>query len=190
MNLDQLHIRSLSRKELDTAVEWAAAEGWNPGLHDADVFWATDPDGFLGAELNGELVATGSVVSYAGQYGFMGFFIVRPDLRGQGIGTRLWLHRRDHLRARLSPGAAIGMDGVFAMQDWYAKGGFTFSHRNLRMQGIGAAGCYGSDIVPVSAVPVYNNFDFSGPLEFVQKSAQLSDKVMGPDYKAKWTDAR
>ena len=34
---------------------------------------------------------------------------------------------------------------------------------------------------------VYNNFDFSGPLEFVQKSARLSDKVMGEDYQAKWT---
>jgi 4-hydroxyphenylacetate 3-monooxygenase len=26
---------------------------------------------------------------------------------------------------------------------------------------------------------VYNNFDFSGPLDFVRKSAGLSDKVMG-----------
>ncbi len=36
---------------------------------------------------------------------------------------------------------------------------------------------------------VYNNFDFSGPLEFVQKAAQLSDKVMGENYEAKWTNA-
>lgn len=34
---------------------------------------------------------------------------------------------------------------------------------------------------------VYSNFDFSGPLEFVQKSAQLSDKVIGPNCQAKWT---
>ena len=36
---------------------------------------------------------------------------------------------------------------------------------------------------------VYNNFDFSQPLEFVQKAAQLSDKVMGENYEAKWTNA-
>ncbi len=36
---------------------------------------------------------------------------------------------------------------------------------------------------------VYNNFDFSGPLEFVKKSAQLSDQVMGEDYQPKWTNA-
>ena len=34
---------------------------------------------------------------------------------------------------------------------------------------------------------VYNNFDFSGPLEFVQRSAGLSDKVMGENYQAKWS---
>ncbi len=36
---------------------------------------------------------------------------------------------------------------------------------------------------------VYNNFDFSGPLEFVKKSARLSDQVMGEDYQPKWTNA-
>ena len=47
---------------------------------------------------------------------------LHPDVQGQGIGTRLWFHRRDALLARLDPGASIGMDGVFDMQDWYAKG--------------------------------------------------------------------
>ncbi|MEM1440891.1 MAG: GNAT family N-acetyltransferase [Verrucomicrobiota bacterium] len=133
MDLDSLVLRPLDREELNVAVEWAAAEGWNPGLHDADVFWQTDPEGFVGAEWNGELVATGSIVSYGGRYGFMGFFIVRPDLRGQGIGTKLWIFRRDLLKSRLDEGGIIAMDGVFDMQSWYAKGGFVFSHRNLRM---------------------------------------------------------
>ena len=31
---------------------------------------------------------------------------------------------------------------------------------------------------------VYNNFDFSGPLEFVRKSAGLSDRVMRKQWKA------
>jgi GNAT superfamily N-acetyltransferase len=129
--------RRITRHEFDTAVAWAAREGWNPGLHDADAFWSSDPEGFVGAERDGELIATGSIVSYGGEFGFMGFFIVRPDLRGAGIGRDFWLWRRDTLRARLRPGAAIGMDGVFAMQPFYARGGFAFSHRNLRMAGRG-----------------------------------------------------
>lgn len=139
MNIESLKIRPLLRSEFDLVIEWAAKEGWNPGLHDADIFWQTDPQAYLGVELDGDLVAAGSVVSYTGKFGFMGFFIVRPDLRGQGIGTQLWFHRRDALLARLDPGACIAMDGVFDMQDWYAKGGFVFAHRNLRMQGIGQA---------------------------------------------------
>ena len=41
---------------------------------------------------------------------------------------------RERLIARLRPGATIGMDGVYAMQDYYAKGGFVFSHRNVRFR--------------------------------------------------------
>ncbi len=145
--------RPITRAELDTAVAWAAAEGWNPGLHDADTFWATDPAGFVGAERDGELIATGSIVSYGGAFGFMGFFIVRPDLRGAGIGRDFWIWRRDTLRARLQPGAAIGMDGVFTMQPFYARGGFAFTHRNLRMAGRGKTAPVDGTLRELSTLP-------------------------------------
>ncbi|MGF6691618.1 GNAT superfamily N-acetyltransferase [Metapseudomonas resinovorans] len=129
-----LVIRNMLRPELDELVGWAAREGWNPGLHDAQLFWATDPEAYIAAEQDGELIGGGAITSYGGEFGFMGFFIIRPEFRGHGLGDRLWHARRDRLLARLHPGAAIGMDGVFAMQDYYAKGGFVFSHRNLRFQ--------------------------------------------------------
>ena len=34
-----LAIRTMARADLDLAVEWAAQEGWNPGLRDADAFF-------------------------------------------------------------------------------------------------------------------------------------------------------
>ena len=37
----------MSATEFDLAVEWAAREGWNPGLNDALAFRAADPAGFL-----------------------------------------------------------------------------------------------------------------------------------------------
>ncbi|MDH4584485.1 GNAT family N-acetyltransferase [Pseudomonas sp. BN415] len=129
-----LVIRNMLRPELDELVGWAAREGWNPGLHDAQLFWATDPEAYIAAEQDGELIGGGAITSYGGEFGFMGFFIIRPEFRGHGLGDRLWHARRDRLLARLHPGATIGMDGVFAMQDYYAKGGFVFSHRNLRFQ--------------------------------------------------------
>ncbi|MBP0631114.1 GNAT family N-acetyltransferase [Cupriavidus sp. AcVe19-1a] len=124
----------MTRAELDQLVDWAASEGWNPGVHDAALFWATDPDAFIAAELDGALIGGGAITSYCGEFGFMGFFIVRPEFRGRGLGNALWHARRDRLIARLRPGATIGLDGVFAMQDYYARGGFVFSHRNLRFR--------------------------------------------------------
>ncbi len=155
MDLSNLLIRPLTRDEFDIAIEWAAAEGWNPGLSDADVFWNTDPEGFVGAEYEGELIATGSIVSYGGQFGFMGFFIVKPGKRGEGIGSQLWHYRRDLLISRLKEDTAIGMDGVFDMQAWYGRGGFEFAHRNLRMEGVGRAvpdSQLHREIIPLSGV--------------------------------------
>jgi hypothetical protein len=50
------------------------------------------------------------------------------------------------------------MDGVFAMQEYYAKGGFVFSHRNLRFRSditnpVATAPCADIDITPLANVP-------------------------------------
>jgi len=133
--------RSLRRDELDTALDWAAAEGWNPGLADAEAFRAADPDGFWAMEAEGELIGTASTVVYeGGRLGFVGLFIVRPDWRGQGLGTRFWRFFIDRLRERLAPEGGAALDGVFAMQAYYARSGFRFTHRNLRMEGTGEPG--------------------------------------------------
>jgi GNAT superfamily N-acetyltransferase len=134
MNHSNLKIRNMRREELDILVDWAANEGWNPGLSDADIFWATDPEGFIAAELDGEMIGGGSIVDYDGTYGFMGFFIIHPDHRGRGLGNKLWHTRRQMLIDRLQENATIGMDGVFDMQAYYARGGFEFAGRDLRFQ--------------------------------------------------------
>jgi len=162
---NQLVICNMTRPELDELVDWAAREGWNPGLHDAELFWATDPAAFIAAYQGGELIGGGAITSYDGEFGFMGFFIVRPEYRGQGLGNTLWHARRERLLARLRPGASIGMDGVFAMQDYYAKGGFVFSHRNMRFRASLTARpttsqVGGQDIVPLASVPFDQVVDY------------------------------
>ncbi|MFM8356888.1 MAG: GNAT family N-acetyltransferase [Gammaproteobacteria bacterium] len=150
-----LDIRAMSRPEVDTLVDWAATEGWNPGLDDAELFWANDPQAFVAAEQSGELVGGGAITAYGNAFGFMGFFIMRPAFRGRGLGNVLWHARLDRLRARLMPGATIGLDGVFNMQAYYARGGFVFSHRNLRFQGrAGQPGAPQPDIVDARALPL------------------------------------
>ncbi|TIN16885.1 MAG: GNAT family N-acetyltransferase, partial [Mesorhizobium sp.] len=41
-------IRTLTASEVETLVEWAAREGWNPGIDDAAALRAADPEGFIG----------------------------------------------------------------------------------------------------------------------------------------------
>jgi len=164
-NKSELLIRNMRRDELDVLVEWAAGEGWNPGLSDADIFWSTDPDGFIAAEMHGVLIGGGSIISYGGRYGFMGFFIVHPDHRGQGLGNILWHERLKRLIGRLVDPAVIGMDGVFEMQAWYAKGGFELAGRDLRFQGPGEpfamqAGVTTADMIPFGEIDAYDRAHF------------------------------
>ena len=46
-------IRPMRPEDLTLALDWAAAEGWNPGLADAACFFAADPAGFLIGEIAG-----------------------------------------------------------------------------------------------------------------------------------------
>src|SRR5215217_3455896 len=125
-----LFIRPASRRELNLALEWAAQEGWNPGLSDAECFYAADPKGFLLAFRDGEPVASISVVRYGSDFGFLGLYIVRPSMRGRGYGYRLWQAGMAHLGDR-----TVGLDGVVAQQDNYRRSGFSLAHRNIRYGG-------------------------------------------------------
>jgi GNAT superfamily N-acetyltransferase len=142
-------IRTMTRQEVDIAVDWAAAEGWNPGLHDADCFYAADSEGFMVGLLGDEPVATISVVKYGASFGFLGFYIVKPEYRGCGYGIRIW----NAGLARLA-GRSIGLDGVLAQQGNYATAGFALAHRNIRYEGSGGGHAQpDSAIVELAALP-------------------------------------
>jgi ribosomal protein S18 acetylase RimI-like enzyme len=76
----------MNRLEVDLAIEWAAEEGWNPGINDADCFYSADKHGFLVGLLDNEPIATISVVKYGEHFGFLGLYIVKPKYRGRGYG--------------------------------------------------------------------------------------------------------
>jgi GNAT superfamily N-acetyltransferase len=129
------------------AISWADAEGWNPGLDDAERFLAADPESFLAVEHEGEIVATVSCALYGDAYAFIGFYIVRSDLRGGGIGSSLF----DRALERAG-GRVVGLDGVLAQQASYERRGFVLAHRNVRWRTMGG-GERPSGVVELSAVP-------------------------------------
>jgi hypothetical protein len=161
-----IEIRAMSRTELDIAIGWAADEGWNPGLADAECFWAADPGGFLMAFREGEPIASISVVRYGDAFGFLGLYIVEPGFRGRGYGLRLWQAGM----ARLA-GRTVGLDGVVAQQANYARSGFALAHRNIRFGGTvrvdapapGPLVEIGTELVP--AILAYDPGFFPAPRE-------------------------
>jgi GNAT superfamily N-acetyltransferase len=152
--------RKLTLDQVRELVSWAEKEGWNPGPNDAELFYLADPDGFYGYFLDDELIGGGSLVSYSGEYGFMGLYIMKPEFRSQGIGRTLWNLRKNTLLNRLKPNATIGMDGVVAMQSFYQKGGFALAFRDVRHEKIGEPFPLAQEITGITPA------DFSVVLEF------------------------
>lgn len=148
-------IRPMLRSEVDLAVEWAAAEGWNPGLHDADCFYAADPNGFLIGLLGNEAIATLSAIRYDDTFGFLGFYIVKPEFRGRGYGLQLWNAGMTYLR-----GCTIGLDGVVAQQPNYQKSGFQLAYRNIRYQGLSGFAAEPTPVMPKAAIAPLSTIPF------------------------------
>ena len=90
----------MSREEIDTAIDWAAIEGWNPGLHDAGCFYAADPTGFFMGKIGDTPVATMAAVRYGAHFGFAGLYIVKPEYRKKGYGIQIWNKSLDYLAKR------------------------------------------------------------------------------------------
>src|SRR4051794_7455163 len=132
--MNELRIRPMRQDEISIAANWAAAEGWNPGFADAACFAVADPEGFFIAELEGAPAATVSCVNYSASFAFLGFYIVREDLRGRGYGLRIWNAAIAHAGPRV-----IGLDGVVAQQQNYRKSGFDLAYANVRYGGTVAA---------------------------------------------------
>lgn len=123
----EYRIEHMTRDDLDVAVEWAAREGWNPGLHDAESFYQADPSGFFAGKLDDRIIAVGSAVVYDAHFAFCGFYIVDPAYRDQGYGLELTKARLAYVGDRNA-----GIDGVIPMLDKYERLGYQLAHNNAR----------------------------------------------------------
>ena len=159
-------IATMTRGEVEFAIELAAKEGWNPGLADATTFHAADPDGFLVGKLGGEPIGCISAVRYPGDFGFIGLYIVVPEQRGKGYGIGLWNAAMQRLA-----GCNVGLDGVIEQQANYRRSGFRLAHSNLRYELADIPRAARSDdILPVGDSPVerilaYDRTAFPAPRE-------------------------
>ncbi|MFE0641028.1 GNAT family N-acetyltransferase [Streptomyces sp. NPDC058877] len=152
-----LSVSPATPREWALVRSWAAAEGWNPGRADIPAFFAQDPQGFFLGRIDGEPVSAVSVVTYDDSYAFLGFYLVRPELRGLGHGLTTW-------RTALSRagGRTVGLDGVPEQQDNYRRSGFATAYRTARYVGEAppperpAAGLMAAGSVDPAALAAYD----------------------------------
>jgi GNAT superfamily N-acetyltransferase len=132
-------------------VPWMRDAGWNPGLDDAETFFAADPGGFFVGELDDEPIATVSGVRYDDTFGFIGCYIVSERFRGQGYGLAIHEAAREHLR-----GCTQGGDGVLENIEKYKRIGRVFAYRNARYEGIKPNNSPGQtpDLVDAREIPL------------------------------------
>ena len=119
-----------SISEAKFAINMARSELWNPGLYDAESFFAADPNGFWIGILDGKPISCLSTVRYGDNYGFLGLYIVKPKYRKRNYGIRIWNEGLKYLEGR-----DIGLDGVLQQEGDYARSGFVTAYYNARYEG-------------------------------------------------------
>lgn len=133
--------------DAELALDWAAGEGWNPGRHDAASFLAPDPGGMLVGLVDGAPAATIACVNYGDAFGFVGLYIVREDLRGQGHGLELWDAGHAHFAGRPS-----GLEAVEAQIPNYTRSGYVAGGWTQRWEGRGGGPAQAAEPVTVPDV--------------------------------------
>jgi len=171
MSIEGYVVRGMTRHEFDLTISWAKSEGWNPGVHDAENYYITDPQGFFVGTFEGKPVASISAVAYGDSFGFLGFYIVQPQFRGLGLGTEIWNAGMKYLEGR-----NIGLDGVLEQQKLYERKGFWPCYKSVRHQGAGiglesrAEGIKYLSEVPIEDLLAYDDQFFPVPRHVFTKS--------------------
>ncbi|MER7959213.1 GNAT family N-acetyltransferase [Streptomyces sp. NPDC096030] len=174
-----LHVTPATLQDWALVRDWAAAEGWNPGLSDAPAFFAQDPEGFFLGRIDGEPVSAVSVVNYSDRYAFLGFYLVRPDQRGRGHGLATWRAGLAH-----AGGRTVGLDGVPDQQDNYRRSGFALAYRTARYVGEVGGGVSARDVVPAARVDPAALSAYDGTCHHADRPRFLAPWLTTPGHRA------
>lgn len=170
-------IRKMKASELSIAVDWAKAEGWNPGLHDATTFYAADPNGFFIGELNGEAICVANAVNYDNRYSFFGLYIVKKGYRHQGYGIEMTKHCLAYAGNRNS-----GLDGVLENIPIYERTGYHFYYKNIRYQHMGLPSSMDdAHIQPLTSIPFEDIVEYDRTCFFSSRDRFLKQWISQPD---------
>jgi GNAT superfamily N-acetyltransferase len=119
--MGDLHFDPLTPADLDAALRLSTQAGWNQLAGDWQRLIDFTPGGCLAGRLDGRLVATASVASYANDAHWLGMVIVDDSCRGRGFGSAILA---EALRvARAGGSDAVGLDATDLGRPVYLKQG-------------------------------------------------------------------
>lgn len=91
-----LTIRNLVHGDVPQCLELCAAAGWNQTRRDWLRLMALSPEGCFAIDVDDELAATATVVTYGQTLGWIGMVLVRPAHRGKGFARALLQRTLDY----------------------------------------------------------------------------------------------
>jgi GNAT superfamily N-acetyltransferase len=128
----KITIRPIEDKaEMQMIMAWAEAEKWNPGKYDYEPYFAMNKENYLLLLVDEKPVGSISLVRYSEEFAFIGFFIVLPEYRRQGLGVQLW----EEALKRLEKCQTVGLYSVPPQVSRYEASGFKGSHMIERQIG-------------------------------------------------------
>lgn len=87
-------IRPMTEAELGMRIEWTADEpSYDVGLNDTAAYYAADPEGYLGLEVDGRIEGVMAALRYSPTYGFSGMYKVTDAVTKGAPKVRLGIVR-------------------------------------------------------------------------------------------------
>jgi ribosomal protein S18 acetylase RimI-like enzyme len=163
-----LHIRTLTRDDLDLAMRLKESAAWNQTEADWRRFLEMEPTGCFVADWDGLLVGT-TVTCIFGQVAWIAMVLVDPEFRGRGIGKALMSHALGFLDD--SGASTVRLDATPLGEPLYKRLGFVVEYGLARFEGTPQAGA-----APHGKVDHIQSQDY--PLLF-----QMDQLVTGADRK-------
>lgn len=116
-----MEIGRLTREDVPAAMGLSRQAGWNQVPADWHRLLDLAREGCFAGRVDGELVATATLVTYAGAVGWIGMVLVDEAHRRNGYGTAMFERA---LRAADERGVAVGLDATDAGREVYRPAGF------------------------------------------------------------------
>jgi GNAT superfamily N-acetyltransferase len=117
-----MFIRVMTERDLPAGLRLNTAAGWNQTAADWQRFLEHSARGCFVMEHDTQVVGTVTTISYEHRFAWIGMVLVDPDLRKQGIGTKLLEHAIEYLDS--SHIQTLKLDATPAGKPLYEKLGF------------------------------------------------------------------